>query len=502
MNNRFISIMDHAINKLDSGRFRSGIAEMQEAFLAGQNPESRILGAYNVATAYWATLGNGENAVNYYRKLVEEAEKTGVSNLTGDSIAMLGNSYENLMHLSLSYQEYFEWAEKLRAVQPQDDILRGMVPNIKKEQEGGFPWSQILEGLAHLCYNRSDPSKDRGEYARAVSTYMIILRNRKALRLDREAWGRITYEFGTLSLRMASDAMVKMDRAKIPPDPEEYIFLVQDAKVFVDDSHSANPAEPIVKTLVENMEGFLAAEEEALQKNRVAILVFQGREAMQTRDFQTALLKFQEGEKICLENGDQNKLQTCIGNIASVAFFNGDPQTALDLYLQKEQICRQIGFNEGLANALSNQALTLEMLNREPEALAAAQEAYQLSKKIGMSEFAAEVKPVLDRLQTNRNRSNSSTTTQSGYFTSDVTSNMNYLNTGRSTRNQSCLARLFSIFGLSLILYAGTSVLSKIFLLNLFSDPQKITVTVLCILVGSSLLSFLLQRNLSKAGSN
>ena len=210
-------------------------------------------------SVFWARIGNGARAWEFHLLTVAEAEKHGVSKVEQVLPRMVANACENLMFLSLAYEEYFAWADRLRKLQPAAAVLGGMVPHIKEAQERGLPWSLTFEGFAQQCYDRNDPGKDRGEYARAVSTYHLLLINRKAMRLPREAWTRITYEYGALALRVSDDAAKAMEHAREPMDPREFIFVVADAKPPVDECMAANPSDKQLQFLLEHMNGFLGA---------------------------------------------------------------------------------------------------------------------------------------------------------------------------------------------------------------------------------------------------
>ena len=257
MDQEFTSVMNRAIREIDTGRLKSGRDDMLTAFCNCQDPICKIRAAYNLGAVFWARLGNGEKAREFYQIVVKEAELVGIEKVKQELPSKVANACENLMHLSLTFEEYFAWAAKLRELQPTDDVLRGMVPHIKEAQERGIPWSDVLESLAQQCYNRNDPSRDRGEYARALSTYHLILLNRNTMRLPREAWGRITYEYGTLALRVAADAMNTMVRSRQSMDTAEFTFVVQDAKVFVEEYFSKNPSDDKVQFLLDHMNGFL-----------------------------------------------------------------------------------------------------------------------------------------------------------------------------------------------------------------------------------------------------
>ena len=241
------------------GYFASGCDDILKIFHEYSDPLDKVFTAYNLGVIFWATIGNGENARKFFKLSVENAEEFGVNKVQKVLPSMVANACENLMHLSLTYDEHFEWVEKLRKLDSTDDVLRGLVPKIQEMQQRGIPWSHVLELLANNVYNREDPKLDRGEYARAVSTYHLILLNRKSMRLPREDWSRIIYEYGTLALRVSSDMANLLQHSRQPKIIAEFLFVVQDAKPFVDEFLAANPSDKNAQFLLEHMEGFISA---------------------------------------------------------------------------------------------------------------------------------------------------------------------------------------------------------------------------------------------------
>lgn len=399
MDGKFLSAMDAASSKIQNGLLSSGRDDMLDAFRECKDPFGKVMAAYNLGAAFWDNIGNGKEARKYYQLAVEEAEKIGVSDVHKVLPSIVTNTCENLMHLSLTYAEYFEWAEKLRKLDSTDDVLRGMVPHIQEAREKGIPWAHTLENFAEMCYNRNDPSQDRGEYARAVSTYHLILLNRKSMRVSREDWGRIVYEYGALSLRISADADERMKGSGQPINPKEVRFVVDDSKLHVDKYFSANPSDKNVEFLIENMNGFLHAAGKAETDQEVALLNEEGLELLNRQEYPMALAKFTEAVKICKDLNDQEKLQTCLGNMALVASETGNTQRALELTIEKENICRAHDLFSSLANALAIKATLLDSLHKTSEAIEVAEEASQLCVQYELAETHQKVKLLLPQLR-------------------------------------------------------------------------------------------------------
>ena len=98
---------------------------------------------------------------------------------------------ENLMLLSLSFEEYERWAEELRRLQPGNPILSGHRPAVLQAQEAGQPWWGVLGGNALMHHDPHDPRAVRRS-SQAAATWRAMLQGCRALPALREAMARIS----------------------------------------------------------------------------------------------------------------------------------------------------------------------------------------------------------------------------------------------------------------------------------------------------------------------
>jgi tetratricopeptide (TPR) repeat protein len=176
----------------------------------------------------------------------------------------------------------------------------------------------------------------------------------------------------------------------------------------------------------------LAAELEICLGNKAIIRRAHG-------DLSGALTLLDEKVRLCRQLGDQRSLAIALGNQGNIALLQGEPDRALTLYQEKERIDRNLGNPKGLAHVLWNeaniylsrldyqQALTLieeevalrrQLANAEQlahalihrvealahlgsisEALASAQEAYDLAQQNGVTDLAAGISQIIQALR-------------------------------------------------------------------------------------------------------
>jgi hypothetical protein len=190
-----------------------------------------------------------EATVNYYEEHPQLKSDFGVRKF-------LAWAYENLMILSLSFQEYEDWAEKLRSVSPEEGILKGQVPLIHENQEAGMPWSDMMRMISGGYYNRNDPANDPGKYGFGAGVLQLLLENRKRLRLSREDWSTALYEYGALMQKLGMISLRAME-VQGHIDPHECRFFLENGRVRVDEYLAANQPNDVIQKLSTSMDELL-----------------------------------------------------------------------------------------------------------------------------------------------------------------------------------------------------------------------------------------------------
>ncbi|MDD2737078.1 MAG: hypothetical protein PHF56_24350 [Desulfuromonadaceae bacterium] len=264
MNNKSTPI-DVAVDLSDKNRFRSALAVLQEANDASTHPIQSLICTYNLGAIQWSQVGNGQAARELFLEAIRIA-KSGQVPVNNDVVStILGNSCENLMLLSLSYEEYEDWSRQLRELQPTNDILRGQVPKFLNARDEGLPWSDMLQHVAMSYYNRNDPKTDIGRYGCGAATWHLLLANRneqnklRNWRILREDWQIAVYEFGALTMRIASDAMLVMEKSSQGGDLTECMFIVEPAVTFVDEYLAVDPNDELIGKLKSNLSQFISS---------------------------------------------------------------------------------------------------------------------------------------------------------------------------------------------------------------------------------------------------
>ena len=251
--------LEAVVKLVDQKRFRSA-REMLERLHAGvQHPQSRVVTAYQCGALAWAETGDGMAARTHFQSVADLCRTDPqLANHPGSRMCW-ANSCENMMLLSLSYDEYENWAKQLASLQPDNPILHDHWPKFRDLVERGYPWVDALQMMATTYYSRNDPKADRGQYGCAASTWQVILTNRQALRLTREDWGVAVYEHAALTMRIAGQAGLAMEQmTRRPAETGEYKFIVEAAVPFVDEYLTANPDDATIRQMRDRLREFLS----------------------------------------------------------------------------------------------------------------------------------------------------------------------------------------------------------------------------------------------------
>lgn len=215
---------------------------------------SKIMCAYNLGALYWTHIGDGDKAKQYYKEVTGYYENKEMSKEYYEhQVKMTANCYENLMLLSLSHDEFSEFTEKLRKIQPNNHILKELVPEISRLIDDGFSWAEIMEILTQNYYNRSNPALDNGRYGNAASSFQMIISRRKEFRISQEAINRIAIEFGYCRYQLVKRIISIHEKAFKGLKLNEFMFIFDDAISLIESCFTNTKAEPDTQRVIDSL---------------------------------------------------------------------------------------------------------------------------------------------------------------------------------------------------------------------------------------------------------
>lgn len=256
MDRTILKLMQRAESLLGRKRMKSAKMVYDRMLTLEMEPADRAQVLYQAAVFVLDELGGGVEAVRLFDEYLELLKTH--PELQSHAICRTFMAYtcENRMLLSLSYDEYDRWATALRELSPDEPILHGQVPLIHQHQSSGAPWSEQLEMIATSYYNRNDPKLDPGKYGRAAGTYELLLANRRQLRVTRQDWSNVIYEYVALMEKLNMVATRSMEESgTIYPD--ECLFYLEAARTRLDEFFQANTPDQVITRLSESLNELL-----------------------------------------------------------------------------------------------------------------------------------------------------------------------------------------------------------------------------------------------------
>jgi tetratricopeptide (TPR) repeat protein len=224
------------------GRFRSVIGQTEE--LLARHPEHTPYLAYNLGELYQRQVGDGEKAHSCYERGLTGFDFSKGVIQPGMLYQIEANTCENLMLLSLSYDEYDCWASRLEQIQPQNTILsvqRLIVQNMRKHANR---WSDVMFWMADSFKPELPDSPYLGG---AASIYQLLAIHSKELRLYPKIRRKAILQYGMLAISIAARSDRTMQIARIRPDPHEYRFVLEAALAMVEQVTAADPTDAMAQ---------------------------------------------------------------------------------------------------------------------------------------------------------------------------------------------------------------------------------------------------------------
>jgi hypothetical protein len=100
----------------DARLLRSARAIYENTLATARNRVERAFCSFQLGALYWSAIGDGLRARALFRQTFTLCSEGELDSTNTPPLA--ANSAENLMLLSLSYDEYEQWASQLRRLQP------------------------------------------------------------------------------------------------------------------------------------------------------------------------------------------------------------------------------------------------------------------------------------------------------------------------------------------------------------------------------------------------
>ena len=226
----------------EQGRVRSAISIYNELLNGCSDVSAQGLLTWALGSLHWSDAGNGEESRRFFKENVALYEKHKELQKAEKAHLWAANSCENLMLLSLSYEEYDVWAEKLKSLQPKNDILQIQVPEVHESRDRAFPWVRVMQGIMAYPILQTGTPQSTGRVASGAAILQLILKNRKKLRVPLDVWQETVMNYTQAIVMTAEHCYTRINESGGVMDPDEFLFIVDDSIPLVEEYVRANPS--------------------------------------------------------------------------------------------------------------------------------------------------------------------------------------------------------------------------------------------------------------------
>jgi tetratricopeptide (TPR) repeat protein len=237
---------------VQDGRLRTAKYLYERALAA--YPQHRPLLHYNLGYCCEQKMADGEAARAHYQLAIESRIRAEgiIPKMNIDLVE--ANACENLMLLSLSYDEYEKWASCLEQLQPGEEILHVQRVHVREMNERGLPWWRALDAFCDNYYSFTDQRRNPGLYAKAAATYGLVIMHRHTLRVPPDEYRRIVGLYGSLVGKACAEYGEAMGRSRAGVDFSEIREMVRRALAIIEKCTDEVPGDVKMKELRTTLE--------------------------------------------------------------------------------------------------------------------------------------------------------------------------------------------------------------------------------------------------------
>ncbi len=219
-----------------------------------QHPEHGCFLHYNLgALHFWAT-GDGVSARHHFLQSLEARPRglTGPPKNVFDNLE--ANACENMMLLSLSYEEYDRWAGRLRKLEPDNEILKVQLPHISGIRDRGASWGEAMAWIASTYMSgKGQGPGGGGRFGNMAATYHLLVENRRQLRLSRQQYRSAVLGLSAACMALVAEGDQIMRRTCGQSDPREFAFPFETVLPVAEEFLAANPSDDKAREVVDHL---------------------------------------------------------------------------------------------------------------------------------------------------------------------------------------------------------------------------------------------------------
>jgi hypothetical protein len=262
-------MMQEADTAESQGLLRTAIMTMENAIKLAANSHEKAYGFYQLGALHWGATGDGlsarsffEETVTHWKKYISESRDPEIK------IPLGANAMENLMLLSLSFDEYEKWAGELKGEAPHEPILDEHYPLIIQQRDLGETWSEIMLNGA-MIYIRPGKTGGAPQPASGACIFHLLLHHRKKLRLSRKSWHTAVLGYSAAMNDVFSRQEQLLLSKSGPHHQTEFAIAHRFLVPFLEEYCAENPGDEVLQKTKTDMKQAVSKLEEAIKAKRL-----------------------------------------------------------------------------------------------------------------------------------------------------------------------------------------------------------------------------------------
>lgn len=238
--------------RIEQGQLKTALENLMT--IAAHSSTSEIIKAkvrYDIGVLFYKHIGNGEKARIHFKTVADLCAQM-VS--TADRRIQQLNVFalENLLLLSLSYEEFESLGDQIRTLSPSSETI-SMINGVREMKTKGSSWAEVMGFMGGHAFEQKD-------YPLVASIFQLMLAHRGGLRLSRKQWRGAVRTYGEAIRYILASHGDRIERerrvlsAGRRTSPTEVVFLGEDALPVLNEYLNDNSSDDEVMEIKKDIE--------------------------------------------------------------------------------------------------------------------------------------------------------------------------------------------------------------------------------------------------------
>lgn len=241
----FDQLFEQIDRRIEQGQLKTALENLTTIATHSSTPQAvRAKAYYDMGVLFYRYIGNGEKARTHFTTASDLCAQMG--SVTDWRIQQLNVfASENLLLLSLSYEEFESLAEQIRTLNSNSATF-SMINGVQDMKARGSSWAEVMGFLGCYAFEQND-------YPLMASIFQLMLAHRCELRLPRQQWRNAMLSYGDAMRYIVARYGDRIARER-QTFPIEVMFLGEDALSLLNEYLNDNSSDGEVMEIKKDIE--------------------------------------------------------------------------------------------------------------------------------------------------------------------------------------------------------------------------------------------------------